>query len=82
MKELVDFLVRPLLQHPDALHINVVEGSSSVLLEVHVHDDDYDRVRGEDGGAFQAVQQVVAASGGTVKPVVDLMEPGSAAAEE
>ena len=82
MKKLVEFLLRPFLQHPEDLSINVVEGSSSTLLEVHVHDDDYERVRGSDGENFQAIQQVVAASGGEVKPVVDLMEPGAASFEE
>lgn len=82
MKNLVEFLITPLLQHPDDLSINVVEGSASTLLEVRVHDDDYEQVRGEDGHNFQAIQQVVAASGGSVKPVVDLIEPGSAAFEE
>jgi predicted RNA-binding protein YlqC (UPF0109 family) len=82
VKALVEYLVRPFLQHPESLSINVIEGSASTLLEVRVHDDDFERVRGEDGENFQAIQQVVAASGGEVKPVVDLIEPGSAAYEE
>ncbi len=82
MKDLVQFLIAPLVKHPDDVSINVVEGASSVLLELRVHDDDYDRVRGEDGHTFQAIQQVVAAAGGDVKPVVDLMEPDSSASEE
>ena len=82
MKSLVEFLVRPFLQHPEDLSINVVEGSSSTLLEVRVNDEDYEQVRGTDGHNFQAIQQVVAASGGSVKPVVDLMEPGAPAFEE
>ena len=82
MKGLVEYLIKPFLQHPDAMSITVVEGSASTLLEVRVHDDDYSRVRGDDGQNFQAIQHVVAASGGSVKPVVDLMEPGSAGAEE
>ena len=82
MKGLVEFLLKPYLEHPEDLSINVVEGSASMLLEVRVHDDDFERVRGPEGANFQAIQQVVAASGGTVKPVVDLIEPGSAGLEE
>ena len=82
MKELVEFLITPYLQHPDELSLTVVEGTSSTLIEVRVHDDDYANVRGEEGRNFQAVQQVVAAAGGSVKPVVDLMEPGAASSEE
>jgi predicted RNA-binding protein YlqC (UPF0109 family) len=82
VKKLVEFLLAPYLEHPEDLSINVVEGSTSMLLEVRVHDDDFERVRGEEGHNFQAIQQVVAASGGSVKPVVDLMEPGSVAFEE
>ena len=82
MKALVEYLVRPFLQHPESLSISVIEGSASTLLEVRVHDNDFERVRGEDGENFQAIQQVVAASGGEVKPVVDLIEPGSPDCEE
>jgi predicted RNA-binding protein YlqC (UPF0109 family) len=82
VKNLVEFLITPYLEHPDDLSINVVEGTASTLLEVRVHDDDFERVRGPDGENFQAIQQVVAASGGTIKPVVDLIEPGSATFEE
>ena len=82
MRELVEFLITPYLQHPDELSLTVVEGTSSTLIEVRVHDDDYANVRGEEGRNFQAVQQVVAAAGGSVKPVVDLMEPGAASSEE
>ena len=60
MKNLVEFLIAPFLEHPDGLSINVVEGTASTLLEVRVHDDDFDRVRGPDGENFQAIQQVVA----------------------
>ena len=82
MKNLVEFLVKPYLEHPADLSINVVEGSASTLLEVRVNESDYERVRGPEGANFQAIQQVVAASGGSVKPVVDLIEPGSASLEE
>jgi len=82
VKELVEFLVSPYLEHPESMSITVVEGTSSVLLELRVHDDDFGRVRGEEGRTFQAIQQVVAAAGGSVKPVVDLMEPGADAVEE
>ena len=82
MKGLVEFLLKPYLEHPEDLSINVVEGSASMLLEVRVHDDDFEHVGGPEGANFQAIQQVVAASGGTVKPVVDLIDPGSASLEE
>ena len=82
MKSLVEFLVKPFLTHPDELSIDVIEGEASTLLEVRVHESDYERVRGAEGSNFQAIQQVVAASGGSVKPVVDLIEPGSDSLEE
>jgi predicted RNA-binding protein YlqC (UPF0109 family) len=82
VKELVEFLVAPFLEHPNAMSLTVVEGASSVLLELRVHDDDYAAVRGDEGRNFQAIQQVVAAAGGSVKPVLDLMEPGADAVEE
>ena len=81
VKDLVDYMVRPLVRHPEDLSINEVEGSSSLLVELHVHDDDLDAVRGPDREMIKSLQMIVAASGGARKVVLDLVEE-SAAGEE
>jgi uncharacterized protein len=81
VKDLVDYMVRPLVRHPEELSINEVEGSSSLLVELRVHDDDLDAVRGPDREMIKSLQMIVAASGGSRKVVLDLVEE-TAAGEE
>jgi predicted RNA-binding protein YlqC (UPF0109 family) len=81
VKDLVDYMVRPLVRHPEDLSVNEVEGSASLLVELRVHDEDLDAVRGPDREMIKSLQQIVAASGGARKIVLDLVEE-SAAGEE
>jgi uncharacterized protein len=81
VKELVDYMVRPLVSHPEDLSISEVEGSASLLVELRVHDADLDAVRGPDREMIKSLQMIVAASGGARKIVLDLVEE-SAAGEE
>jgi predicted RNA-binding protein YlqC (UPF0109 family) len=81
-RELVDYMVRPLLRHPNALSVSEVEGSASLLLELRVHEQDLPVIRGEGREMIQALQQIVAASGGARKVVLDLIEEDGGAGEE
>lgn len=74
MEALVEYLVKPLAAHPDDVRISAVEGSASVLLELRVNAEDVDAVRGEDGSRFRAIQQILSASGGKRKPVLELID--------
>ena len=72
MPALVEFLIRPLLQHPEDFHIDAIEGEASLLLEIEVHDGDRERLQADGGRLFQSIQQVVSASGGQRKTVLEL----------
>lgn len=74
MEELVAFLFRPFVRHPDELRVSSVENTSSVLLEIRAHRDDLGDLRGPDGVNLRAVQQVLSAAGGARKPVIDLVD--------
>jgi predicted RNA-binding protein YlqC (UPF0109 family) len=81
VKELVDYMVRPLVRHPEDLSIMEVEGSASLLVELRVNDDDLAAVRGPDREMIKSLQQIVAASGGARKIVLDLIEENPAGEE-
>jgi len=82
MKELVEYMVRPIVDHPDDVQVNVMEGSASILLELSVNDRDAAMLRkGGSDGLLAAMQKVVAVAGGARKPVLDLLD-GATAAEE
>ena len=78
MEALVEYLVKPLAAHPADVQITAVEGSASVLLELRVNVEDVDAVRGEDGSRIHAIQQILSASGGKRKPVLELIDSASA----
>ncbi len=81
MKELVEYMVRPIVDHPDDVSVHLLEGDASVLLELSVHPDDAAALRDGDGDSLlSAMQKVVAVAGGARKPVLDLLD-GSAGEE-
>ena len=65
MRELLDFLARGLVEHPDSVEVTeLTEDDGSVVLELSVHDDDYGSVIGRGGrtaGALRTVIKVAAA---------------------
>ena len=82
MEALIEYLIKPLTTHPDDVQISSVEGSASILLELRVNPEDVGAVRGEDNNRFRAIQQILSASGGSRKPVLELIESNAAGAEE
>ncbi len=81
MTELVSYVVGSLVEHPDDVSIDVIEGEASVLIELEVHDDDRQRLTADDGALIASIQQVLAIAGGDRKPVLDLVNRDSDADE-
>ncbi len=60
MKELLEYLARGLVDHPDEVRVTEVqEGDGSVVLELSVADDDYGNVIGRGGRTAAALRTVV-----------------------
>jgi uncharacterized protein len=60
MKELLEYLARGLVEHPDQVRVNEVqEDDDSVVLELSVADDDYGNVIGRGGRTAAALRTVV-----------------------
>jgi predicted RNA-binding protein YlqC (UPF0109 family) len=63
MRELLEFLVRGLVDEPDAVEIEEFEEDDGTLvLELSVADDDYGKVIGRGGRTANALRVVVKAS--------------------
>ncbi len=80
MEELVTYVVRGLVDHPDDVSVNTVEGDASVMFELSVNAEDLDLVKGEDGSTLQHLRAVVAAASGRRKAVVELLDNGTSSA--
>ncbi len=84
MQDLVEYLVRGLVDHPDDVQVRAVEGEATVMLELRVHPEDVDLVRGEDGQTLRHIRAVLSAASGRRKAVLELLNDldEDAAAEE
>lgn len=61
-KELVEFVVRNLVDSPDEVSVNVIEGEKSTILELKVAEDDIGKVIGKQGRIAKAIRTILSAS--------------------
>jgi uncharacterized protein len=77
MRELLEYLARGLVEHPDQVRVNEVqEDDGVVVLELSVADDDYGNVIGRGGRTAAALRTVVktAASRDRRRVFVDIVD--------
>ena len=63
VKELIEMIVRALVDEPDKVTVNQVEGERSVIFEVRVSAEDMGRVIGKGGRIANSLRTVVKAAG-------------------
>jgi len=59
MKELVEFIVKSLVDNPDEVRVNVFEDRSETTLELSVAADDMGRVIGKNGRVINSIRSLV-----------------------
>lgn len=67
MKELVEYIAKSLVDHPDEVEVVEIPGTTSVIIELRVSPDDMGRVIGRDGRVANAIRvllRVIAAKEG------------------
>ncbi|MCX7710383.1 MAG: KH domain-containing protein [Clostridia bacterium] len=62
MKELLETIARSLVDYPDEVSVNEVEGERSLILELRVSKDDMGKVIGKQGRIAKAIRTVVKAA--------------------
>ena len=82
MQDLVQYMVKSVVRHADDVALSVTEGDASVLFELSVHDDDAALLTDDDGRLLAAMRQILAASSGSRRGVLELVGDTDAAAEE
>jgi uncharacterized protein len=60
--DLLDYLARQLVDEPDAVRVERVDGDDEVVLRLHVADDDRGKVIGRQGRIARALRTIVRAS--------------------
>ena len=62
MKELVVYIIRSLVDNPDAVRVNEVERDDACVLELTVAKEDMCKVIGKQGRTIRAVRSVLGAA--------------------
>jgi len=61
-KELVEYIVRSLVDVPEAVELNVIEGEKSTILELKVSPQDIGKVIGKQGRIAKALRTILSAT--------------------
>lgn len=61
-KDLVEYIAKSLVDDPDNVSVNIIEGEKSTILELRVAPDDIGKVIGKHGRIAKAVRTILSAS--------------------
>jgi predicted RNA-binding protein YlqC (UPF0109 family) len=59
MKELIDYIAKSLVDDPSQVRVDEIEGSTSVVLELHVAPEDMGRIIGKKGRVANAMRTLL-----------------------
>lgn len=62
MKELLEVMAKALVDNPDEVRVNEIEGEKSIILELKVAKEDMGKVIGKQGRIAKAIRTVIKAS--------------------
>lgn len=76
MKELLEVIVKPLVQFPEEVNVTLIEREDAQLLELRVNPSDMGKVIGKQGRIAKAIRTVMRAASGREgkKVIVDIIE--------
>lgn len=76
MKELLEAIVKPLVQFPDEVNVTLIDREDAQLLELRVNPSDMGKVIGRQGRIAKAIRTVIRAAAGRdgKKVIVDIIE--------
>ncbi|RTR35556.1 KH domain-containing protein [Robertmurraya yapensis] len=72
MKELIETIVKPLVDFPEDVLVNVAEESDRITYKLNVNKSDMGKVIGKQGRVAKAIRTVVYAAGSTQQKKVFL----------
>jgi predicted RNA-binding protein YlqC (UPF0109 family) len=59
MKELIEYIVRALVDHPGDVRLTEVDGEKTVIFELRCHPDDIGKVIGKSGKTVGAIRTLL-----------------------
>ena len=64
MKDLISYIARALVDFPDEVMVNEVEGRHTTVLELRVAKKDMGKIIGRQGRTAQAIRTIISAASG------------------
>jgi predicted RNA-binding protein YlqC (UPF0109 family) len=76
MKELVEYLARYLVNHPEAVEVKETQGETASVLELRVAQEDLGRIIGKQGRTAKSIRTILnaAASRANRKVMLEILE--------
>ena len=67
MKELIEYIAKALVDYPEQVSVNVMEGSQSIVLELSVAKVDLGKVIGKQGRTAKAIRIILGAASAKIR---------------
>ena len=76
MKDLISYIVKAMVDQPEQVSVNEVEGGHTVVLELSVAKGDMGKVIGKQGRNAQAIRTILSAAAGKLRKryVLEILE--------
>ena len=77
MKELVEFIVKQLVDHPEDVEVREVEGECAVIIEVRMNPACIGKVIGKNGKTINAIRSLLACASAKKgkRALLEIIEP-------
>lgn len=62
MKELIEFIAKSLVDHPDQVALTEIAGEKTVIYELRVGEGDLGKVIGKEGRTAKAIRTIITAA--------------------
>ena len=77
MKQLIENIVKPLVDYPDEVRIETDESANRIVYKLSVHSEDTGKVIGKQGRVAKAIRSIVYSAAGSYhkkKTYVDIVD--------
>ena len=76
MKQLIEYIARSLVDNPDQVSVNEVEGEKTTVIELRVAQTDLGKVIGKEGKTARAMRTILNAAGTKIgkRCVLEILE--------
>jgi predicted RNA-binding protein YlqC (UPF0109 family) len=76
MKDLIEYIAKALVDNPDQVSVNEVDGSQTAVLELKVAKEDLGKIIGKQGRTARAMRTILSASSAKLqrRTVLEIVE--------